>query len=101
MGDASLPYLYGAKVNELIVDGEWWRLVTPMFLHSSLVHIGLSTWALLSFGPGVESAYGSVGFGMIYLIGGLFGNLMSFFHTPQGTVGGTVSLPLTMHKLCI
>jgi len=89
MGDASLPYLYGAKVNELIVDGEWWRLVTPMFLHSSLVHIGLSTWALLSFGPGVESAYGSVGFGMIYLIGGLFGNLMSFFHTPQGTVGGT------------
>jgi membrane associated rhomboid family serine protease len=81
-------------------------IVTHAFLvasmqHSSLVHIGLSTWALLSFGPGVESAYGSVGFGMIYLIGGLFGNLMSFFHTPQGTVGGTVSLPVTMHKLCI
>lgn len=32
MVDASLPYLYGAKVNELIVNGDWWRLVTPMFL---------------------------------------------------------------------
>lgn len=32
MVDASLPFLYGAKVNELIVNGEWWRMVTPMFL---------------------------------------------------------------------
>lgn len=28
----SLPSLYGAKINELILVGEWWRLVTPMFL---------------------------------------------------------------------
>ncbi|KAJ7553812.1 hypothetical protein O6H91_06G113900 [Diphasiastrum complanatum] len=89
MGDSSLPFLYGAKVNELILDGEWWRLVTPMFLHSGLLHIGLGSWALLSFGPPVERAYGPLGFCMIYLIGGIFGNLLSFFHTPEGTVGGT------------
>ncbi|KAG0556617.1 hypothetical protein M758_11G065500 [Ceratodon purpureus] len=89
MGDASLPFLYGAKVNELIVNGEWWRLATPTFLHSGLLHLGLSTWALLEFGPAVESAYGTLGFSMIYVVGGLFGNLLSFFHTPQGTVGGT------------
>eukprot|EP00262_Sarcandra_glabra_P010631 TRINITY_DN25953_c0_g1_i2.p1 TRINITY_DN25953_c0_g1~~TRINITY_DN25953_c0_g1_i2.p1 ORF type:complete len:334 (-),score=39.17 TRINITY_DN25953_c0_g1_i2:641-1642(-) len=28
----SLPLIYGAKINQLILDGEWWRLVTPMFL---------------------------------------------------------------------
>jgi membrane associated rhomboid family serine protease len=89
MVDASLPYLYGAKVNELIVNGDWWRLVTPMFLHSGLLHLGLSTWALLEFGPAVESAYGTLGFAMIYLLGGAYGNLLSFFHTPQGTVGGS------------
>jgi membrane associated rhomboid family serine protease len=89
MMDASLPFVYGAKVNELILNGEWWRLITPTFLHAGLLHLGLSTWALLEFGPAVESAYGTLGFSMIYLIGGLYGNLLSFFHTPQGTVGAT------------
>lgn len=28
----SLPLMYGAKINDLILVGEWWRLVTPMFL---------------------------------------------------------------------
>lgn len=28
----SLPLVYGAKINDLILVGEWWRLVTPMFL---------------------------------------------------------------------
>uniref|UniRef100_A0A1D1YRE5 Rhomboid protease gluP n=1 Tax=Anthurium amnicola TaxID=1678845 RepID=A0A1D1YRE5_9ARAE len=28
----SLPLIYGAKINKLILDGEWWRILTPMFL---------------------------------------------------------------------
>ncbi|CAM6092963.1 unnamed protein product [Calypogeia fissa] len=87
--DSSLPIVYGAKVNELIMAGQWWRFITPMFLHASLLHIGLGSWALLSFGPAVESAYGTLGFSMIYFLGGLFGDLTSFFHTTEWTVGGT------------
>lgn len=33
----SLPSLYGAKINDLILVGEWWRLVTPMFLVHALI----------------------------------------------------------------
>ncbi|BFI25804.1 hypothetical protein MPTK2_1g24540 [Marchantia polymorpha subsp. ruderalis] len=87
--DSSLPFVYGAKVNDLIVAGQWWRLITPMFLHASLLHVGLGSWALLSFGPAVESAYGTLGFAMIYFLGGIFGDLMSFYHTTEWTVGGT------------
>ncbi|KAK0585496.1 hypothetical protein LWI29_029438 [Acer saccharum] len=85
----SLPLLYGAKINDLILIGEWWRLVTPMFLHAGAVHVALSCWGLVTFGPQVCKGYGSFTFLLIYTIGGISGNLTSFLHTPQPTVGGT------------
>lgn len=88
-GFYSLPSMYGAKVNALIVIGEWWRLVTPMFLHAGLFHVALSCWVLLSLGPQVCKAYGWFTFFLIYILGGISGNLMSFLHTPDPTVGGS------------
>ncbi|KAI8025783.1 hypothetical protein LOK49_LG02G03599 [Camellia lanceoleosa] len=85
----SLPLLYGAKINHLILLGEWWRLVTPMFLHSGILHVALGCWVLLSFGPRVCRAYGSFTFLLIYILGGISGNLTSFLQTPDPTVGGT------------
>ncbi|XP_015880519.3 RHOMBOID-like protein 9, chloroplastic isoform X1 [Ziziphus jujuba] len=85
----SLPLLYGAKINHLITVGEWWRLVTPMFLHSGIFHIGVGCWALLTFGPKVSKIYGSFTCVLIYVLGGISGNLISFLHTPEPTVGGT------------
>ncbi|KAK8569126.1 hypothetical protein V6N12_007658 [Hibiscus sabdariffa] len=85
----SIPSVYGAKVNDLILVGEWWRLVTPMFLHSGILHVSLGCWGLLSFGPQVCRHYGPFTFLLIYLLGGFAGNLISFFHTPEPTVCGT------------
>ncbi|XP_031117666.1 RHOMBOID-like protein 9, chloroplastic [Ipomoea triloba] len=85
----SIPSLYGAKINDLILIGEWWRLVTPMFLHSGVLHMALGIWVLLSFGPPVCKAYGSFTFFLIYVLGGISGNLISFLHTPEPTIGGT------------
>ncbi|KAJ9147372.1 hypothetical protein P3X46_029545 [Hevea brasiliensis] len=85
----SLPLLYGAKINDLILVGEWWRLVTPMFLHSGVFHVALGCWSLLTFGPQVCRGYGSFTFFLIYMLGGISGNLASYLHTPQPTVGGT------------
>ncbi|KAJ0255087.1 RHOMBOID-like protein 9 [Hirschfeldia incana] len=89
MGLLSLPLLYGAKINDLIVAGEWWRLITPMFLHSGIPHVALSSWALLTFGPKVCRDYGLLNFCLICILGGVSGNFMSFLHTPDPTVGGT------------
>ncbi|KAJ6734973.1 RHOMBOID PROTEASE [Salix purpurea] len=85
----SLPLLYGAKINDLILVGEWWRLVTPMFLHSGAFHVVLGSWSLLTFGPEVCRGYGSITFFLIYVLGGISGNLTSFLHTPEPAVGGT------------
>ncbi|KAL9255830.1 RHOMBOID-like protein [Drosera capensis] len=85
----SLPAMFGAKINHLILVGEWWRLVTPMFLHSGLLHVSLGCWALLSFAPQVSKAYGPFTIFLIYILGGVAGNLTSFLHTPETTVGGS------------
>ncbi|KZV52944.1 hypothetical protein F511_36240 [Dorcoceras hygrometricum] len=85
----SIPSVYGAKVNELILTGEWWRLVTPIFLHSGIFHIAISSWVLFTFGLEVSQVYGSFTCLLIYLLGGISGNLVSFLHTPSPTVGGT------------
>ncbi|CAN0878353.1 RHOMBOID-like protein 9, chloroplastic [Linum grandiflorum] len=85
----SLPLLYGAKINDLILTGEWWRLVTPMFLHSGVLHVAFGCWSLVTFGPEVCRRYGSFTFLLIYVLGGLSGNLTSFLHTPDPSVGGT------------
>lgn len=57
--------------------------------HSGLLHVALSSWALLTFGPQVCRIYGSFTFFLIYILGGISGNLISFLHTAEPTVGGT------------
>ncbi|WP_353855239.1 rhomboid family intramembrane serine protease [Bacillus sp. Bos-x628] len=69
---------FGAKNNALILDGEWWRLITPMFLHIGLTHLLFNTFALWSVGAAVEKIYGSGRFLIIYLISGIFGTIASF-----------------------
>ncbi|KAM7266785.1 hypothetical protein ACFE04_008951 [Oxalis oulophora] len=85
----SLPLLYGAKINDLILVGEWWRLVTPMFLHSGVFHVALGCWSLFTFGPQVCQGYGAFTFLLSYILGGVAGNITSFLHTTEPTVGGT------------
>lgn len=61
----------------LVVDGgQYWRLVTAMFLHGSLVHIGLNMLSLHNIGSWVIGLFGHVRFWAIYLLSGLGGSLM-------------------------
>ena len=78
----------GAKYGPLIFAGEWWRLVTAIFLHAGLLHIGLNLWVLIDIGPTVESLFATPKFIFLYLTTGVAGFLLSLWWSPLGTSVG-------------
>lgn len=81
--------LFGAKDNSLIQAGEYWRLLTPMFLHIGGLHLWFNSTALLTIGGPVERIYGKVRFLLIYLFAGIFGNLSSYMFSPHLSAGAS------------
>lgn len=70
---------YGAKLNYLINErGEWWRFVTPIFLHGGLFHLLFNMYGLAVIGPYVEKLYGSAKFVVIWVVTGIAGVAASY-----------------------
>ncbi|HEY6338911.1 MAG TPA: rhomboid family intramembrane serine protease [Candidatus Sulfotelmatobacter sp.] len=81
---------WGANVGPYTLSGQWWRLVTYMFMHGGLMHIAFNMWCLWDLGALSESLYGRWTFGAIYLITGVGGGLASVAWNPQVlTVGAS------------
>jgi len=87
-----LPTAFGLKINELIVEGQIWRLITPMFLHGSPLHLGFNMYALYILGRRVERFFGSFRFLGLYVIAGITGNVFSFFFTPSPSLGSSTAI---------
>ncbi len=62
---------------EILVKGEWWRLVMPIFLHGGLLHIFFNSWVLADIGRQVEEVYGSSRYLFLYLATGISGFVVS------------------------
>ncbi|HYP01906.1 MAG TPA: rhomboid family intramembrane serine protease [Pyrinomonadaceae bacterium] len=82
---------YGAKYNSLINAGEWWRLVTPVFLHIGWIHLLVNMYSLFILGPYVEKLYGSARFVFFWIATGVAGVVASYFASGTGMRGGTVA----------
>jgi rhomboid protease GluP len=89
-----LPAALGAKVNELIKAGQFWRLITPLFLHSTnlILHVVFNMYALFAFGPNLEHYYGHGRFLGLYLLAGFTGNVLSFVFSPNPSVGASTAI---------
>ncbi len=73
-----------------VAQGEWWRLVTSGFLHTSLFHIGFNMYLLWILGPQLERAFGKVKFLLIYFGSMLGGSAaVTFFNWPSGAIGAS------------
>lgn len=75
---------YGAKLNHLIAhEGQWWRFVTPIFLHVHLpglgpLHLLSNMYGLFMLGPYVEKLYGSARFVVFWILTGIAGVVASY-----------------------
>lgn len=70
---------WGAACRPLILNGEWYRLFTSMFLHFGIYHLANNMAVLLFMGDMVENAVGHWKYLAIYLGSGLVGNLLSLY----------------------
>jgi rhomboid protease GluP len=87
-----LPIAFFVKANELIRQGQLWRLVTPALVHGSLAHIGFNMYALFSFGSGLERHFGHGRFLLLYVLGAFTGNVLSFLLSDGYSVGASTAV---------
>ena len=84
---------FGAKINQYILAGEFWRFITPLFLHASIIHIAFNMYALFILGPGLERFYGHGRFLALYMLGGFAGNVLSFLFLPSAeSIGASTAI---------
>ena len=76
--------LYGPAV----AHGDWWRLVTSMFLHASILHIGFNMYVLWVIGTPVEQYLGKARYIALYFVSGLAGAAGALLQSPFTPVLG-------------
>ena len=76
--DGATLAMFGANNSVAVATyHEYYRLFTAMFLHIGFIHLACNMYALYVIGPQIESFYGKVKFLIIYLVGGVIGNLFA------------------------
>jgi uridine nucleosidase len=79
----------GAKVNAEIAAGQVYRLVTPLLLHGSPLHLLVNCMSLHNLGPVIERQFGRDSFVGLYLASGIGGNYLSYKMCPNNAVGAS------------
>ena len=81
--------VWGAKVNQLILNGQYWRLITPAFFHGNLMHLAVNCYSLYNIAPALERLTGKKRLVVAYLVAAVAGNVASFYGSPAPSLGAS------------
>jgi membrane associated rhomboid family serine protease len=86
---ALVPVIGGTVAHPIggILGGEWWRLLSSMFLHAGLIHLGLNSYVLWIFGVEIERQIGRLFTLAVFLVTGVFAGATSYAFAPGYLVG--------------
>jgi membrane associated rhomboid family serine protease/Flp pilus assembly protein TadD len=79
---------FGADFGPLTLNGQWWRLVTSMFVHFGFIHLGLNMWCLWNLGRAAEQILGRFSYLLAYFVSGIFGSIASVYWHPEAAGAG-------------
>src|SRR4029450_5852099 len=83
---------FGAKLNYYIhTMHQWWRFVTPMFLHVNLLHLIVNMYSLWIVGPYVEELYGSAAFVVFWVVTGVAAVVGSYLTVRPSLAGNPIT----------
>jgi rhomboid protease GluP len=68
---------WGANFGPATEEGEWWRLLTAVFIHLSLLHVAINLWAIWDIGRLIEGILGAWRYILLFIGSGVVGNLIS------------------------
>ena len=72
---------YGANLDVLVKNGEYYRLFTCIFLHIGIMHLLCNMYSLYIIGREVENLFGKIKYIIIFILSGIFGSIMSLTFT--------------------
>ena len=82
-------------------ENEWWRLITPMFLHFSFAHLAFNCLWIYVLGEKIERIDGKFIFLLLIIFSGIFSNLLQYTWTSSSLFGGLSGVIYGMLGYCL
>ena len=92
---------WGASYGPRTTNGEWWRLLTSMFVHAGLLQLLINVGALVQLGNILERLVGRLTFAAVYVAAGLFASLISLSDHPMAVAFGASAAIFGLYGLLV